>query len=74
MNESDGTRRVASLDPGNTKQGVMPKKRHWQLTLNEVSKYKQLKEYLTDLSSLSYFISCEEVAPTTGHKHIHIYV
>lgn len=50
------------------------KARDWQLTLNEIEKYEELKNYLTSLKSNNYFISCEEVAPTTGHKHIHIYV
>ncbi len=25
------------------------------------------------LKTLTYIISCKETAPTTGHKHIHIY-
>jgi hypothetical protein len=53
---------------GNTKA------RRFQLTLNEVFKYPQLFEYLTNLNSLKYLISCKEVAPSTGHEHIHIFI
>lgn len=48
--------------------------RHFQLTLNEVERYEDLKLYLTSLKNNNYFISCKEIAPTTGHEHIHIYV
>ena len=58
--------------PGNTKPGSI-RARHFQLTLNEIDKYNDLKTYLTTLKTNNYFISCEELAPTTGHKHIHIY-
>lgn len=50
------------------------KARCFQLTLNEVKKYTELKNYLMGLKTLKYFISCLEKAPTTGHEHIHIYV
>lgn len=53
---------------GNTKA------RRFQLTLNETFKYPQLLEYLTSLNSLSYLISCKEIAPSTGHEHIHIFI
>ncbi|QIR82207.1 replication associated protein [Chicken virus mg6_2056] len=52
---------------GNTKS------RSVQITLNEVDRYDELMANLETYKSLDYFISCEEVAPTTGHKHIHIY-
>lgn len=48
--------------------------RRFQLTLNEVEKYPILLEYLTNLATLKYLLSCEEEAPTTGHKHIHIFI
>lgn len=57
---------------GNTRPS-RPKARHFQLTLNEIEKYDQLKSYLTGLKTNNYFISCKETAPTTGHEHIHIY-
>lgn len=53
---------------GNTKA------RRFQLTLNEVDKYEELTNYLTNLKSMTYMISCQEKAPTTGHEHIHIFV
>lgn len=65
---------MASLPPGNTKLAASDAKaKNWQLTLNEVKKYDQLKEYLTSLKSLTYLISCKEIAPSTGHEHIHIF-
>nr|WGN90623.1 replication associated protein [Banfec virus 1] len=48
--------------------------RSFQFTLNQPEKYNELKNILTSLKSLNYLISCEEIAPTTNHKHMHIYV
>jgi len=62
------TNGMATERLGNTKA------RRFQLTLNEVPKYPQLLEYLTSINSLKYLISCKEVAPTTGHEHIHIFI
>lgn len=59
---------MASERLGNTKA------RRFQLTLNEVYKYPQLFEYLTSINTLKYLISCQEVAPNTGHEHVHIFV
>lgn len=53
---------------GNTKA------RAFQLTTNQVDKYDIVKKYLTGLKTMDYMIACKEVAPTTGHEHIHIYV
>lgn len=47
--------------------------RAFQLTLNEVDKYDALKEYISNIPSLRYMISCQEIAPSTGHAHIHLY-
>lgn len=58
---------------GNTRPS-RPHGRHFQLTLNQIEMYDQLKGYLTGLKNNNYFIACKEVAPTTGHEHIHIYV
>lgn len=55
-------------------QKVKYRNRHFQFTLNQPEKYEELKNLLCEYSTLKYFISCEETAPTTGHKHIHIYV
>lgn len=68
---------MATSTAGNTDQPCtkkMQKARDWQLTLNQIDKYDELKGYLTGLKSNSYLISCKENAPTTGHEHIHIYV
>lgn len=57
---------------GNTNPSAF-RGRAFQLTLNEVEKYDDLKSIFKGLKSCDYFISCLEEAPTTGHKHIHIY-
>lgn len=57
-----------------TKRLGNTKARRFQLTLNEVEKYDELKKYLTSLESMTYLISCKEIAPTTWHEHIHIFV
>lgn len=61
------TDEMATHTLGNTKA------RACQLTLNEVDRYPKLKEYLTGLKTLNYLVSCKEIAPTTGHEHIHVY-
>lgn len=48
--------------------------RGFLLTLNEIEKYEELKLYLMHWKSFRYLISAQEIAPTTGHKHIHIYI
>lgn len=67
------TQVIATELPGNTKAGSS-KSRSYQFTLNEVCFYEDLKDELLKLKSLTYFVSCLEEAPTTGHEHIHIYV
>ena len=61
---------------GNTKAEASKRiqARAFQFTLNEVEKYEALKNDLLSLKTCDYFLSAEEEAPTTGHKHIHIYV
>lgn len=46
----------------------------FQLTLNEVEKFNGVKVYLMSLKAFRYGIACKEIAPTTKHEHIHIYV
>lgn len=48
--------------------------RHFQITLNDVNKFDSLKSYLIKSKMLNYIIASKEIAPTTGHEHIHIYV
>lgn len=52
---------------GNTKA------RAWQITLNQVVHYDEIKNYICNLKSMRYFLSAKELAPSTGHEHIHIY-
>ena len=63
---------MASARSGNTKPSLAA--RNYQLTLNDVSTFDNVKAYLTSSKMLSYIIACKEIAPTTGHEHIHIYV
>lgn len=58
--------------PGNTTAGTSTA-RNFQITLNQIDKYNDIKDYLTNLKTFYYLISCKETAPTTGHEHIHIY-
>lgn len=43
------------------------------ITLNQIEKWEQLRDYITSLSP-NYVVACQEKAPTTGHAHIHMYV
>lgn len=58
---------------GNTKPATSYKARHFQLTINNLSTYEKVLEYLLNLKTLRYLIACKENAPTTGKEHIHIY-
>lgn len=52
---------------------VAKKARNYQLTLNEVERWDELLKYLRGLKA-NYMLAGLEKAPTTGHKHIHVYV
>lgn len=70
--------KLDTVETGNTKKsvstkGVKIRGRAFQFTLNNIETYDKIKEKLTMYSTLKYFISCKETAPTTGHEHIHIY-
>lgn len=56
---------------GNTRPSLMA--RHYQLTINDISTYEDVSRYLLDSKMINYYIACKEIAPTTGHEHIHIY-
>lgn len=45
----------------------------FQLTCNEIDKLGDVLSYLRSLSP-NYLLAAKEEAPTTGHKHAHIYV
>ena len=51
----------------------MSKAKNYQLTLNEVEYWEGLLKYLKSLNP-SYLVAAKEIAPTTGHEHIHCYV
>ena len=46
----------------------------YQLTLNEIEKFEDLLKYLRSLKSKNYIIASQELAPSTGHPHIHVYI
>lgn len=52
----------------------LKKGRGFQLTINETKYWPQIRNYFEGLESLNYAIACKELAPTTGHEHIHLYV
>lgn len=49
------------------------KGRNFLITLNQVERFDELKKYIERLKSLTYAIATKEVAPSTGHEHIHVY-
>lgn len=53
---------------GNTKA------RAFQLTVNNLQVLDDVFAYLNSLQTKDYIIAAKEVAPTTGHEHVHIYV
>lgn len=64
----------ATPSAGNTTQPKSKSKaRNFQITVNQPEYYDNIKEYIVHLKSNNYFISCKEIAPSTGHEHIHIY-
>lgn len=63
---------MTAQSSGNTTPSL--RARSFLLTLNEIDKYEDLRNEFQKLKSCDYFISCKEIAPTTGHEHIHIYV
>ena len=46
----------------------------FQVTLNEIEVFGEVRDYLIGLKQFQYIIACKEKAPSTGHEHIHIYV
>lgn len=48
--------------------------RNFLITINNPDEtYEKIKNYIMGLKNLCYYIATLEKAPTTGHKHIHIY-
>lgn len=60
------------MQPRKNKQTKCSK--NFLLTLNQVNFFDDVRMYLESLKSMNYGIAAKETAPTTGHKHIHIYV
>lgn len=44
------------------------------ITLNQPEKFETLRDYLLSFRDFNYGVAGEERAPSTGHKHIHIFV
>lgn len=66
------TAEVDRISAGNTTPAL--RSRAFQLTLNEPEKFDELIKEFEKLKSCDYAIACKEIAPTTGHEHIHLYV
>ena len=49
------------------------KGRNFFITLNQIDKFEDIKNYLLSLKNFSYGLASKEKAPSTGHEHIHIY-
>lgn len=52
----------------------MLKVRNILLTINQIEKFDNIRDYLINLKYFQYCIAGLEKAPTTGHEHIHFYV
>ena len=46
----------------------------YQLTINKISDWGAILEYLQSLSSINYMIACREFAPKTNKEHYHVYI
>lgn len=44
------------------------------LTLNQVERFDDLQNYIKSLKTFRYGIAGKEEAPSTGHKHIHMFI
>ena len=60
---------MSKVDKSGQKSG-----KAFQLTLNQVECFDELRAYLLGFKRLNYMIACKEKAPSTGHEHIHVYV
>lgn len=73
MSENKVTAQVVTAQvSGNTKPSTF-RARAFLFTLNQIELYDELKELITKLKSCDYFLAAKEIAPKTGHEHIHIY-
>lgn len=67
-------RSLDTVVSGNTNPETMLRGRAFQFTIHQLPKYTAILNHMTNLKSCDYGISCREVCPTTGKKHIHLYV
>lgn len=58
---------------GDAKKTNTPGAKNFQITCNEIDKLADVLSYLRGLNP-NYLLAGKEDAPTTGHKHAHIYV
>lgn len=60
---------------GNTRAdaSVALRSRAFQLTLNQIEKYNDIKNYFMKFKSLNYWLAGKEFGEKTKHCHIHIY-
>lgn len=50
------------------------KARRFFLTINDVSTYEEVKKNIQSRRTFRYLVAGKEIAPETGHEHIHMYV
>ena len=69
---TDSKMEMATALPGNTKTGSA-KHRAYILTLNEKSleHYEDIKEYILNLKSNTYYLCCEHIGQENKHYHIY---
>lgn len=63
---------MTAVASGNTRPSAF-RARAFQFTLNRPEKFDELKVLIEALKSCDYVVACQEVAPTTGHEHVHMY-
>lgn len=74
---STGANNTGPVEGGPSEVVERPRER-WQgriflVTLNQIEKWIRLREYLMRWP-VSYMYAAHEVAPTTGHEHMHIFI
>lgn len=48
--------------------------RRFQFTLNKVERWSDFKKYIESLKTKDKALACREIAPSTGHQHIHLFL
>lgn len=65
------SKKMTTSNSGNTKPSLAA--RHFQFTINDVETWEEVRDYIIKSKMFNYGIACKEIAPTTGHEHIHFY-